>query len=113
MVAQFGPLPRAFVQRVSVGVSQLELDVLVIRFYGFRADPELLCDPGGAEAGTNQAKHVQLAIGQIRFLGMCCPPIDDLVNGAQCDPRTNIKLSCENSFDGVDHIIQREVVWPQ
>jgi len=28
MVAQFGPLPRTLVQRVSVGVSQLELDMI-------------------------------------------------------------------------------------
>ena len=76
------PFARALVEGTRVDVSQLELDVLVIRFYGFRTDPELLCDPGGPEAGANQPKHVQLAIGQIRYLGMCCPPVNDLVNGA-------------------------------
>ena len=63
MVGAAEPFARALVEGTSVAVSQLELNVLVIRFYGFRADPELLRDPGSPEAGSNQAKHVQLAIG--------------------------------------------------
>ena len=52
---QLEPLSRATVKRISVAVAQLELDVLVIRFNGFRADPEFLRDPARSEAGTVQA----------------------------------------------------------
>jgi len=38
---------------------------------------------------------------------MCCRPIDDLVNGAQGYPRTNIKLTCENSINGTDQLFPR------
>jgi hypothetical protein len=44
MVVQFGPLLRTFVQRVSVGVSQLEFDMFVIGFHGLGTDPEFLCE---------------------------------------------------------------------
>ena len=42
---QFEPLSGATVEGVSVAVSQLELDVLVICFNGFRTNPEFLRDP--------------------------------------------------------------------
>ena len=102
MVIQLGPFPRATVKRVSIAISQLELDVLVISFYRFRTDSELVRDPGSPETGANQGKDMQLTIGQIRYLGMCCPPVDDLMNGAQCDPRTHIKFTCENRIKGTD-----------
>ena len=38
---------------------------------------------------------------------MCCPPVDDLVNGAQCDMRTNVKLTCENSINRTDQLFPR------
>ncbi len=103
-VIQLNPLSRAAAKRVSVAVAQLELDVLVISFNGFRADPEFLRDPASSEASTLQRKDVQLAIGQVRYLGMYCRAGDDLMNRAQRDPRANIKLACENSFDGTDQL---------
>ena len=63
MVAQAEPLSRTLVERISVAVSQLELDVFVISFHGFGADPELLRDPAGPEPGASQGKDMQLAVG--------------------------------------------------
>jgi hypothetical protein len=97
MMVQLEPLARALVKRISIGISQLELDVFMIGFHRFWADPEFFCDPGGPEAGASQGKDMQLAVSQARSVGMCCRLLDDLVNSAQCDPRTYIKLTCENS----------------
>ena len=69
---QLEPLSRATVKRVSVAVAQLELDVLVIGFNGFRTNPKFLRDPAGSEAGAVQRKHMQFAVGQVRYLRMCC-----------------------------------------
>ena len=107
MVIHPEPLSRATAKRVSVAVAQLELDVLVIGFNGSGTNPEFLRDPAGSETGTAERKDMQFAVGQVRYLGMCCPPVDDLVNGAQCDPRTNIKLTCENSINGTDQLFPR------
>ena len=107
MVIQLDPLSRATVKRVSVAIAQLELDVLVIGFNGSRTNPEFLRDPAGSETGTAQCKDMQLAIGQIRHLRMCCRAVNDLVNGAQCDPRTNVKLTCEDSIYGTDQLFPR------
>ena len=49
---QFEPLSRATVKRVSVAIAQLELDVLVISFNGFRTNPKFLRDPAGPQAGA-------------------------------------------------------------
>ena len=81
-VIQLKPLSRATAKRVSVAVAQLELDVLVIGFNGSRTNPEFLRDPAGSETGTAERKDMQFAVGQVRYLGMCCRPVDDLVNGA-------------------------------
>ena len=53
MLAQAEPLSRTLVERVSVAVSQLELDVFVISLHGSRADPEFLRDPAGPEPGAS------------------------------------------------------------
>ena len=103
-VIQLEPLSRATAKGPSVAVAQLELDVLVISFYGFRTDAEFLRDSAGSETGTAQCKYVQFAVGEVMYFGMCCRPVDDLVNGAQCDPRTNIKLTCENSINSTDQL---------
>ena len=97
MVVHPEPLSRATAERVSVTVAQLELDVLVIGFNGSRTNPEFLCDPAGSETGTAQCKDMQLAIGQVRYLRMCCRAVNNLVNSAQSDPRANVKLTCEDS----------------
>ena len=104
MVIQLGPFPRATVKRVSIAISQLELDVLVISFYRFRTDSELVRDPGSPETGANQGKDMQLTIGQIRYLETCCPAVDNLVNSAQSEPRANVKLTCEDSINGTDQL---------
>src|SRR4029077_7607836 len=98
-VIHLKPLSRATAERVSITVAQLELDVLVIGFNGSRTNPEFLRDPAGSETGTAQCKDMQLAIGQVRYLRMCSRAVNDLVNGAQCDPRTHVKLTCENSIN--------------
>ena len=67
-VIQLEPLLRATAKRPSVAVAQLELDVLVISFYGFRTDPEFLRDSAGSETGTAQCKYVQFAVGEVRAL---------------------------------------------
>ena len=51
-VVQLEPLSRATAKRVSVAVAQLELDVLVISFNGFRTDPKFLRDPARSETGA-------------------------------------------------------------
>ena len=71
-VVQLEPLSRATVKRASVAVAQLELDVLVISFHGFRADPQFLRDPARSETGAVQRKDMQFAVGQVRYLRMCC-----------------------------------------
>jgi hypothetical protein len=53
------------VERVSVGVAQLELDVFVIGFNGPGTDPKFFRDTGGPEPGTNQSKDMQFAVGQV------------------------------------------------
>jgi len=53
MLAQAEPLSRTLVERVSVAVSQLELDVFVISLHGSWADPEFLRDPAGPEPGAS------------------------------------------------------------
>ena len=109
---QLEPFSRATVKRISVAISQLKLDVLVISFYRFRTDPELVRDPGGPETGANQGKDMQFAVGQVRCLGMCYRAVNDLVNGAQCDPRTDVKLTCENSMNGTDQLLPRPSFHP-
>jgi len=64
-VIHLEPLSRATAKRVSVAVAQLELDVLVICFNGFRTNPEFLRDPARSEAGTAQRKDMQFAVGQV------------------------------------------------
>jgi len=81
--------------------------VLVIGFNGSRTDPEFLRDPAGSETGTAERKDMQFAVGQVRYLGMCCRAVDDFVNGAQCDSWTDIKLTCENIFNGTDQLFPR------
>ena len=71
-VIQLEPLSRATAKRPSIAVAQLELDVLVIRFYGFRTDPEFLRDSAGSETGTAERKDMQFAVGQVRYLGVFC-----------------------------------------
>ncbi len=61
-MAQGEPVPRALVERVSVRVSQLELDMFEIGFHGSRTDPESLRDPAGPKPGANQGKDMQLAV---------------------------------------------------
>ena len=63
MVAQAEPLSRTLVERISVAVSQLELDVFVIAFHRFRANAEFSRDPAGPEPGASQGKDMQLAVG--------------------------------------------------
>jgi hypothetical protein len=112
MVSQAEPLAGTVVERVSVGVSQLELDMFVIGFHGSRADPEFSRDPAGSKAGAAQRKDMQLAVSQVRNLGMCRRPPDDLVNGAQCDPRTNVELTSENGINGTDQLFPRAGLHP-
>ena len=52
-VIQLEPLSRATVKRVSVAVAQLELDVLVISFNGFRTNPKFLRDSARSETGAD------------------------------------------------------------
>ena len=104
---QLEPLSRATVKRVSVAVAQLELDVLVIGFNGFGTNPKFLRDPARSEARAVQRKNMQFAVGQVRYLRMCCRTVNDLVNGAQCDPGTNIKFTCENRIKGTDQLFPR------
>ena len=104
MVIHPEPLSRATAKRVSVAVAQLELDVLVIGFNGSRTNPEFLRDPAGSETGTAERKDVELPVGQVGYLGMCCRAVNHLVNGAQRDPATNIQLACENSIDGTNQL---------
>src|SRR5207244_11027806 len=59
------PVARAAAQSLGVGVAELDLDVLVIGFHRPRTDPELFGDPIRSEAGANQPKDMQLAIGQV------------------------------------------------
>jgi len=33
-----------------------------------------------------------------------CRVVDHLVNGAQCDPWADVKLACDNGFDGMDQL---------
>ena len=106
-MVQLGPLSRAMVKRVSVPVSQLELDMFVIGLYGPRADPEFLRDPAGSEAGTSQRKDMQFTVSQFTPVRMCCGVLDDLVNSAQCDLRTNIKLTCKDSTYSMDQLFPR------
>ena len=72
-VIHLEPLSRATAKRVSVAVAQLELDVLVISFNGFRTNPEFLRDPAGSETGTAERKDMQFAVGQVRYLGDFLP----------------------------------------
>ena len=58
VVAQGEPFARAAMQRLSVGVSQLELDMFLIGFHRFGADSEFLCDPAGAEPGATERKDM-------------------------------------------------------
>src|SRR6266576_4255480 len=62
---QAEPVARAAAQSLSVGVAELDLDVLVIGFHRSWTDPELFGDPIRSQAGANQPKNVQLAIGQV------------------------------------------------
>ena len=52
-------------------------------------------------------QDMQLTIGQVRRLGVGCRPVKDLVNGAQCDPRTHVKLTCKYSINGTDQLFPR------
>ena len=112
MVIQFEPLSRATPKRVSIAIAQFELNVFVISFYGFRTNPEFLRDPTGSEARTAQSKDMQLAICQIRRLSMCCRSIDDLANGAQCDPRANVKLTSKDRINSADQFLPRTGLHP-
>src|SRR5258705_1459486 len=106
-VIQLKPLSCATAKRVSVAVAQLELDVFVIGFNGSRTNAEFLRDPAGSETGTAERKDMQFAVGQVRYLRMWCRAVDDFVNGAQCDSWTDIKLTCENIFNGTDQLFPR------
>src|SRR4029453_7452813 len=118
VVAATEPFARALVEGTGVAVSQLELDVFVISFHSSRTDPELLRDPGGPQTGASQGKHMQLAVSQVRrvrmvrMVRMCCRLLDDFMNGAQCNPRTYIKLTCENSINGTDQLVPRAGLHP-
>ena len=112
MLVDLEPLSRATVQRVSVAVSQLELDVFVMGFHGPWADSEFLRDPPCSEPGAAQCKDMQLAVGQAGGVVMCCPVLNDRANSAQCDPRTNIKLTCENSINRPDQLLPRPSLHP-
>ncbi len=112
MVVQLEPLSCSTMKRVSVAVSQLELDMFVVSFHGSRTDPELLRDTAGPETGASQGKDMQLAVSQVRSVRMCCRLLDDFMNGAQCDPRTYIKLTCENSINGADQLVPRAGLHP-
>jgi hypothetical protein len=54
-VAQAEPLAGALVERVNVGVSQLELDMFEIGFDGPRTDPEFFRNPASPEAPPARA----------------------------------------------------------
>src|SRR6266498_1646985 len=83
MVVQLEPLSCSTMKRVSVAVSQLELDMFVVSFHGSRTDPELLRDTAGPETGASQGKDMQLAVSQVRSVRMCCRLLDDFMNRAQ------------------------------
>jgi hypothetical protein len=55
LVAQLDPLSRAFVERLSIGVSQLDLDVFLIGLDCPGTDSEFFCDPVCPEAGADSA----------------------------------------------------------
>ncbi len=63
MVAQFEPLSRALVERISVGITELDLNMLVVGFDRSGTDPQFFRDPVCSEAGTNQSKDMQFAVG--------------------------------------------------
>jgi len=42
-----------------------------IGFHGSRTDPEFLRDPASPKAGPAQGKDMQLAVSQVRSVGMC------------------------------------------
>ena len=85
-VAQFKPLPRALVERISVGVSQLELDVFVIGFHR----PEFLRDPARPEPGANQRKDMQLTVSQVRNVKIRCR----VVHGPSRKPSSQLARPC-------------------
>ncbi len=66
------------------------------------ADAEFFRDPAGPETGASQRKDMQLAVGQVRSARLRCRMIGQLVNGKQGDRQADIKLTCENSFNGMD-----------
>jgi len=71
MVAQFEPLSRASVERVSVGITELDLNMLVVGFDRPGTDPQFFRDPVCSKAGTNQPKDMQLAVGQVTGVAIC------------------------------------------
>ena len=71
VMAQFEPLSRALVQRVSVGITELDLNMLVVGFDRPGTDPQFFRDPVCSKAGTNQPKDMQLAVGQVTGVAIC------------------------------------------
>ena len=104
---QLEPLSRAVAKGVSVGVAQLKLDVLVISFHSFPTDSQFFRDPARSEAGTPQREDVKFAVRKVRFLGVYCRALNDLVNRAQSNPWTHIELTCENNINGTDQLFSR------
>src|SRR6266496_1879809 len=43
---------------------------------------------------------------------MCCWVVDHVVNGAQCDPRTNIKFTRQNYMNSADQLLPRPSFHP-
>ncbi len=43
---------------------------------------------------------------------MCCRVVDHVVNGAQCDPRTNIKFTRQNYMNSADQLLPRPSFHP-
>ncbi len=60
-------------ERVSVGITELDLNMLVVGFDRSGTDPQFFRDTVCSKAGTNQPKDMQLAVGQVRGAGGALP----------------------------------------
>ena len=106
IVAQFEPPPRASVERAGVGISELDLNMLVVGFDRSGTNPERFRDTARSEAGTNQPKDVQLAVSQITGVAICGRIFYQLVNRDQRYPRADVKLTCDDGLDGMDQTLR-------
>ncbi len=112
VMAQFEPLSRASVERVSVGITELDLNMLVVGFDRSGTDPQFFRDTVCSEAGTNQPKDMQLAVGQITGMAICGRILDQVVNRDQGNPRADVKLTGQNNLDGMDQLFARTGLHP-